>query len=129
MVGSFLYILLLIYIIILFIYIFFRIILKKKKKSPYPLLNHLSFQSRITNAPIANIMIIWAKCLEDNEMRGFIVERKENDNRLITPMIKGKFSLRCSITGMILMDDLEVPEENMLPNVKGLKVSFRKFSV
>lgn len=82
----------------------------------------------ITNAPIADIMIIWAKSVEDDEMRGFIVERKENEgNRLITPAIKGKFSLRCSITGMILMDDLEVPEENMLPNVKGLKVSFESF--
>lgn len=78
----------------------------------------------ITNAPIADLMIIWAKCVETDEMRGFIVERKENGNRLITPAIKGKFSLRCSITGMILMDDLEVPEENMLPNVKGLKGPF-----
>lgn len=76
---------------------------------------------RITNSPIADILIVWAKC-EDNEIRGFIVERKGNEKKLFTPKIEGKFSLRTSITGMILMEDVIVPEENLLPNVQGLKV-------
>lgn len=51
------------------------------------------------------------------------MERKGNENRLSTPKIEGKFSLRTSITGMILMDNVEVPSENLLPNVQGLRVS------
>ena len=66
-------------------------------------------------------MIIWAKC-DDGEIRGFIVEREGNDGHVSTPKINGKFSMRASITGMILMDDVIVPAENILPNVKGLKV-------
>lgn len=76
---------------------------------------------RITNSPIADVLIIWAKC-EDGEVRGFIIERKGNEDRLSTPKIEGKMSLRASVTGMILMDDVIVPEENILPNVQGLKV-------
>ena len=77
---------------------------------------------RITNSPIADIAIVWAKC-EDEKIRGFIVERKGNEDRLSTPKIQGKLSLRVSTTGMILMDDVIVPVENLLPNVEGLKVS------
>ncbi|XP_076671739.1 glutaryl-CoA dehydrogenase, mitochondrial [Andrena cerasifolii] len=77
----------------------------------------------ITNAPIADVLIVWAKC-EDGQIRGFIVERKGNENRLSTPKIEGKFSLRTSITGMILMDNVEVPSENLLPNVQGLRGPF-----
>lgn len=79
---------------------------------------------RISNSPIADILIVWAKSdKDDGKIRGFIVERKDNDeNRLSTPKINGKFSLRASITGMIMMDDVIVPEENLLPNVSGLKV-------
>lgn len=79
-----------------------------------------SISFRITNAPIADILIIWAKC-EDNQIRGFIVDREAAKDRLSTPKIQGKFSLRTSVTGMILMDNVIVPEENML-NVQGLKV-------
>lgn len=66
-------------------------------------------------------MIVWAKC-DDGQVRGFIIERKGNEDKLSTPKIEGKFSLRTSVTGMILMDDVIVPEENLLPNVQGLKV-------
>ncbi|XP_014608838.1 PREDICTED: glutaryl-CoA dehydrogenase, mitochondrial isoform X1 [Polistes canadensis] len=77
----------------------------------------------ISNAPIADILIVWAKC-EDKKIRGFIVEREGNQNRLDTPKIEGKFSLRASITGMILMDNVVVPEENLLASVEGLKGPF-----
>lgn len=50
------------------------------------------------------------------------MERANNENKLSTPKIEGKFSLRASVTGMILMDDVQVPEANLLPKVKGLKV-------
>ncbi|XP_076393191.1 glutaryl-CoA dehydrogenase, mitochondrial [Megachile rotundata] len=77
----------------------------------------------ITNAPIADVLIVWARC-EDDVIRGFIVERPGNENRLSTPKIEGKMSLRASITGMILMDNVEVPEENMLPKAQGLRGPF-----
>ncbi|XP_076167501.1 glutaryl-CoA dehydrogenase, mitochondrial [Ptiloglossa arizonensis] len=77
----------------------------------------------ITNSPIADVLIIWAKC-EDDKIRGFIVERKGNEGRLSTPKIEGKFSLRTSVTGMVLMDNVVVPSENLLPNVQGLKGPF-----
>lgn len=64
--------------------------------------------------------MVWAKC-EDGRIRGFILERGMKG--LATPKIEGKFSLRASATGMILMDEVEVPQENMLPNVSGLAVS------
>lgn len=76
---------------------------------------------RITNAPIADVFVVWAKC-EDGQIRGFIIEREAAGDRLSTPKIEGKFSLRASITGMVLMDNVIVPEENVL-NVQGLKVS------
>lgn len=79
------------------------------------------YNNRITNAPIADILIVWAKC-EDEIIRGFIIEREKNSNRLSTPKIDGKFSLRASPTGMILMDNVIVPEENLLRSVEGLKV-------
>ncbi|XP_034943728.1 glutaryl-CoA dehydrogenase, mitochondrial isoform X2 [Chelonus insularis] len=77
----------------------------------------------ITNSPVADILIIWARC-DDNQIRGFIVERQGNESQLSTPKIEGKVSLRASCTGMILMDDVVVPESNMLPNVTGLKGPF-----
>ncbi|XP_011877776.1 PREDICTED: glutaryl-CoA dehydrogenase, mitochondrial [Vollenhovia emeryi] len=76
----------------------------------------------ITNSPIADVCVIWAKC-DDGQIRGFIVERETAGDRLSTPKIEGKFSLRASITGMILMDNVIVPEENLL-NVQGLKGPF-----
>ncbi|NXF00256.1 GCDH protein, partial [Menura novaehollandiae] len=74
----------------------------------------------ITNSPVADLCLVWAKCEEDGRVRGFLVER--GTPGLSTPKIEGKFSLRASTTGMILMDDVEVPEENLLPNAEGLAV-------
>jgi glutaryl-CoA dehydrogenase len=75
----------------------------------------------ITNSPIADVLIIWAKD-ENNDIRGFILEK--NMEGLSCPKIDGKFSLRSSITGMIFMDNVVVPKENILPNIKGLKGPF-----
>jgi len=74
----------------------------------------------ITNSPIADVFIIWAQTEEG--LRGFILEKGMTG--LTAPRIDGKFSLRASTTGMIFMDDVVVPEENMLPNVKGFKGPF-----
>ncbi|WP_142847760.1 acyl-CoA dehydrogenase [Telmatospirillum sp. J64-1] len=75
----------------------------------------------ITNSPIADIAVVWAKT-EDGVIRGFILERGMDG--FSTPKIEGKFSLRASITGEIVMDQVFVPEENLLPNVQGLKGPF-----
>ena len=75
----------------------------------------------ITNSPIADVLIVWAKD-EDNILRGFIVER--GFKGLETPIIKGKFSLRASTTGMIHMSDVFIPDENVLPNVNSFKGPF-----
>jgi glutaryl-CoA dehydrogenase len=75
----------------------------------------------ITNSPVADVLVVWAKD-DANEIRGFILERGMKG--LETPKISGKFSLRASITGEIVMSDVFVPEENILPNVKGLKGPF-----
>lgn len=74
----------------------------------------------ITNSPIADLCIVWARC-DDKRVRGFIIDRSESSAGLSTPLIHGKFSLRASATGMILMNDVRIPEENLLPNVEGLK--------
>lgn len=70
----------------------------------------------ITNSPIADIAVVWAKL--DGIIRGFILERGMEG--FSTPKIEGKMSLRASITGEIVMDNVFVPEENMLPNAQGL---------
>ncbi|MCG8503233.1 MAG: acyl-CoA dehydrogenase [Sphingomonadales bacterium] len=75
----------------------------------------------ITNSPIADVFIVWAKT-EDGVIRGFILERGMDG--LSAPKIEGKFSLRASVTGEIVMEDVFVPEENVLPNVAGLKGPF-----
>ncbi|MGY0590652.1 MAG: acyl-CoA dehydrogenase [Paraglaciecola chathamensis] len=75
----------------------------------------------ITNSPIADVFIVWAKL--DGVIRGFILEKGMAG--LTSPKIEGKFSLRASITGEIVMQDVLVPEENILPDVKGLKGPFR----
>jgi glutaryl-CoA dehydrogenase len=75
----------------------------------------------ITNAPIADVMVVWAKD-DAGDIRGFLLERGMKG--LSTPKIEGKFALRASITGEIVMDDVAVPEANLLPNVKGLKGPF-----
>jgi glutaryl-CoA dehydrogenase len=74
----------------------------------------------ITNSPIADIAIVWAKL--DGTIRGFIVERGMKG--FSTPKIEGKLSLRCSITGEIVLADCVVPEENLLPNAQGLAGPF-----
>ncbi|WP_374448334.1 acyl-CoA dehydrogenase [Stella sp.] len=71
----------------------------------------------ISNAPIADVFVVWAKT-EDGVIRGFVLEKGMKG--LSAPKIEGKFSLRASVTGEIVMDDVFVPEENLLPNVKGL---------
>src|SRR5262249_17003870 len=75
----------------------------------------------ITNSPIADVFIVWAKD-DTGEIRGFILEKGMKG--LSAPKIEGKFSLRASTTGEIVMEDVAVPEENLLPNVKGLKGPF-----
>jgi glutaryl-CoA dehydrogenase len=70
----------------------------------------------ITNSPIADVAVVWAKL--EGVIRGFIVERGMAG--FSTPKIEGKFSLRASVTGEIVLSDVEVPEANLLPNVKGL---------
>ena len=75
----------------------------------------------ITNSPIADVFMVWAKT-EDDRIRGFVLEAGMAG--LTAPKIEGKFSLRTSTTGEIVMDDVFVPAENMLPNVAGLKGPF-----
>ncbi|MBL4788405.1 MAG: acyl-CoA dehydrogenase [Kordiimonadaceae bacterium] len=70
----------------------------------------------ITNSPIADVAVVWAKL--DGKIRGFILERGMEG--FTTPKIEGKLSLRASITGEIVMDDVFVPAENLLPNASGL---------
>ena len=77
----------------------------------------------ISNSPIADIFLIWAKD-EDNVIKGFILERKESKN-ISTPKIEGKFSLRASPTGMILLNDVFVPDANVLEKASGLKAPMK----
>jgi glutaryl-CoA dehydrogenase len=75
----------------------------------------------ISNAPIADVFVVWAKT-DDGVIRGFILEKGMPG--LSAPKIEGKFSLRTSVTGEVVMDDVFVAEENRLPNVEGLKGPF-----
>ena len=84
---------------------------------------HLSgSKTWISNAPYADIAIIWAKL--DGAIRGFIVERETAGSGFSTPKIEGKLSLRASVTGSIQMDNAFVSEDNLLPHVSGLKGPF-----
>ena len=76
----------------------------------------------ISHAPVADLLLIWAKD-EAGDVRGFLIERKEAKG-LSTPKIEGKFSLRASSTGEVSMQDVFVPDENLLPGVKGLRGPF-----
>ncbi|XP_015781088.1 glutaryl-CoA dehydrogenase, mitochondrial [Tetranychus urticae] len=77
----------------------------------------------ITNSPIADICVVWAKSeAHKGKVRGFILERGMKG--LETPKLEGKLSLRASTTGMILMENVQVPEENMLPEVEGMRGPF-----
>src|ERR1700734_2266136 len=75
----------------------------------------------ITNSPIADVAVVWAKT-EDDVIRGFLVER--DTKGFSTPKIEGKFSLRASITGEVVLEGAVVPEDNLLPNVSGLAGPF-----
>jgi len=72
----------------------------------------------ISNSPIADVFVVWAKT-DDGQVRGFVLEKGMPG--LSAPKIEGKLSLRASITGEIVMDDVQVTEDHMLPNVVGLK--------
>lgn len=74
----------------------------------------------ITNSPIADVFVVWGKL--EGVIRGFVLEKGMKG--LSAPKIEGKFSLRASITGEIVMDNVFVPAENLLPNVSGLKGPF-----
>jgi len=80
----------------------------------------------ITNSPVADLFVVWAKCdLDDgkgDQIRGFILKR--SDGNIETPKIAGKFSLRAWVTGEIVMQDVHIPEDRLLPNVSGLKGPF-----
>jgi len=81
----------------------------------------------ITNSSIADVFVVWAKAFghdetDDGVIRGFILEKGMKG--LSAPKIEGKFSLRASVTGEIVMDEVFVPDENLLPNVQGLKGPF-----
>jgi glutaryl-CoA dehydrogenase len=75
----------------------------------------------ISNSPIADVCLVWAKD-DAGDIRGFLVDRGMTG--LSTPTIEGKFSLRCSVTGMIMLSDVFVPDSNVLPGVKGLRGPF-----
>lgn len=76
----------------------------------------------ITNSPIADVFVVWAKC-DDGQIRGFVLEK--GTKGLTAPKIEGKFSLRASTTGMIIMEDVVVPEDALLPESLGLKSTFQ----
>ena len=75
----------------------------------------------ITNSPVADVFVVWAKT-DDDRIRGFILDKGMQG--LSAPVIHGKVGLRTSITGGIVMDEVYVPEENLLPGVSGLKGPF-----
>ncbi len=75
----------------------------------------------ISNSPIADVFVVWAKT-DDDVIRGFVLEKGMEG--LSAPKIEGKLALRASVTGEIVMDEVFVPEENLLPNVHGLKGPF-----
>ena len=75
----------------------------------------------ISNAPVADVFVVWAKD-DDGVIRGFVLEKGMPG--LSTPKIEGKFSLRASVTGQIVMDEVLVPEENAFPDIRGLKGPF-----
>jgi glutaryl-CoA dehydrogenase len=76
----------------------------------------------ITDSPIADVLVVWAKRTDDERIHGYILERGMKG--LSMPKIEGKFSLRASITGEIVMDEVFVPDDNLLPGAEGLKGPF-----
>ncbi|MBP9218415.1 MAG: acyl-CoA dehydrogenase [Sterolibacterium sp.] len=77
-------------------------------------------KSWITNAPIADLLLVWARC-DDGRIRGFLLER--GDEGLTTPEIGGKLALRTSVTGQIVMTAVSLPEDRVLPGAEGLKAA------
>lgn len=92
---------------------------RAKKESNYYVLN--GTKTWITNSPIADVFVVWAKD-EKDEIRGFILEKGMKG--LSAPEIEGKMSLKSSITGQIVMEDVKVPFDNVLMGVKGLRGPF-----
>ncbi|KAJ3310681.1 hypothetical protein HDV04_004728 [Boothiomyces sp. JEL0838] len=92
---------------------------KAVKDGDYYILN--GSKTWISNAPVADVFVVWAKT-EDGQIRGFVLERGMEG--IETPTIHGKFSLRASCTGMIMMQDVRVHKDQLLPNVSGLKGPF-----
>jgi glutaryl-CoA dehydrogenase len=78
-------------------------------------------KSWITNAPIADVCLVWARCTDDQRIRGFLLER--GDAGLDTPAIQGKLALRTSVTGQIVMAGVEIGDERRLPGALGLKAA------
>lgn len=79
----------------------------------------------ITNSPIADVLMVWAKMHDTGKIKGFLIERDQcPPGTLETPAIKNKNGLRASITGMIQMDNCPVPKENMFPEIEGLRGPF-----
>jgi glutaryl-CoA dehydrogenase len=79
----------------------------------------------ITNSPISDVLLVWAKLADTGKIRGFLVERNDcPPGCLETPAIKNKSGIRASITGMIQLDNCPVPKENMFPDVEGLRGPF-----
>lgn len=79
----------------------------------------------ITNSPISDLLLVWARLESTGKIRGFLIERDQcPSGTLETPAIKNKTALRASITGMIQMDECPVPKENMLPDAEGLSGPF-----
>ena len=74
----------------------------------------------ISNSPVADLFVIWAKL--DGVVRGFILDKDMKG--LSAPKIEGKFSLRTSVTGQVVMDEVAIPEENIFPEISGLRGPF-----
>ena len=80
-------------------------------------------KSWISNSPIADVFVVWAKSdYHGGKIKGFLLEK--NTPGLTAPVIEGKLSLRASVTGKIVLDNVVVPEESLLPNIQGLKGPF-----
>ncbi|KRW99945.1 Acyl-CoA dehydrogenase/oxidase, N-terminal and middle domain [Pseudocohnilembus persalinus] len=92
---------------------------RAKKQDNYYILN--GSKTWITNSPLADVFVVWAKD-DQNVLRGFLLEKGMKG--LSTPKIEHKLSLRASVTGQIIMDDVKVPQENMLPKAKGFGAPF-----
>lgn len=79
----------------------------------------------ISNAPVANLIVVWARCKWDSKIRGFLIDRSEgNLPGLETPAIKNKLALRVSLTGSVFMDNVRVPKGALLEGTNGLKSAF-----